>query len=170
MGYANPIEILGYGAFARQAGDAGVDGVIIVDMPPEESMLLNEHLRAAQLDQIFLITPTTNDERIEKIISVASGFIYYVSLKGVTGAQAPTLTDMRHRIGQIKQHSHLPVAVGFGIKDPGSAAEIAGCCDAVIIGSALVEALHEADKHHKDLIVAVDSFITPIRAALDRAS
>ena len=170
MGYLNPIESFGYPAFAAAAAAAGVDGALIVDMPPEEAMTLNELLRAAQVDQIFLAAPTTTEERAALIAERASGFLYYVAVKGVTGGKAADAAAARDQIEMIRRKSALPVAVGFGIRDAESAALMAECCDAVVIGSALVERIHRARVQQEDVLDSAGAFLAEVRAALDRAA
>ena len=170
MGYLNPIESFGYPAFAAAAAAAGVDGALIVDMPPEEAMTLNELLRAAQVDQIFLAAPTTTEERAALIAERASGFLYYVAMKGVTGGKAADAAAAREQIEMIRRKSALPVAVGFGIRDAESAALMAECCDAVVIGSALVERIHSARVQQEDVLDSAGAFVAEVRAALDQAA
>jgi len=138
MGYLNPIEIMGYETFASEAAKCGIDGVITVDMPPEEAEDYIKALRDHDIDPVFLIAPTTTEKRIDKIGSVASGFVYYVSLKGVTGAATLDADEVSKRIDLISRHINLPIGVGFGIKDAESAAKVASCADAVVVGSAIV--------------------------------
>ncbi|MBR9805023.1 tryptophan synthase subunit alpha [bacterium] len=138
MGYANPVEVMGYQAFAEAAAKAGVDGVLLVDMPPEESAELQASLKAQALDQIFLIAPTTTAARIESICRLASGYIYYVSLKGVTGAGHLDTAEVQEKVLQVKTQTSLPVCVGFGIRDADSAQKIASVADGVVVGSVLV--------------------------------
>lgn len=138
MGYLNPIEVMGYEAFAQQAAECGIDGVITVDMPPEEGEDYIAALRNHGVDPIFLIAPTTTEARIKIIGAVASGFVYYVSLKGVTGDATLDVDEVSSRIDLIRQHIKLPIGVGFGIKDAASAASVAHCADAVVVGSAIV--------------------------------
>lgn len=143
MGYANPVMHMGYRAFADAAADAGLDGLLTVDIPPEEVDDINAELQRVQLDNIFLVAPTTPEERIARIASRASGFIYYVSLKGVTGAGHLDTAEVASRVGAIRQQSSLPVAVGFGIKDAASARAVAQTADGVVVGSALVNTMAE---------------------------
>jgi tryptophan synthase alpha chain len=138
MGYANPIEAMGYVAFAQQAANAGVDGVLTVDMPPEEIGDLGSLLIEQDIDSILLISPTTSPDRIEKICAKASGYIYYVSLKGVTGAGNLNVPEVAAQVGLIRQCTSLPICVGFGIKDAASAKSVAGIADGVVVGSVLV--------------------------------
>ena len=170
MGYLNPVEVFGYEEFARDAAAAGVDGIIIVDMPPEESTLLNRHLRAGQIDQIFLITPTTTEQRIEIIAGIASGFLYYVSVKGTTGGKGANPDEVNEKMNLVRRKSDLPVAVGFGIKDAETAARVANYCDAVVIGSALVEKIHAAETGSGDISAHIGSFVEPVRRVLDKAT
>ena len=146
MGYANPIERMGYATFAEAAAKAGVDGLITVDLPPEEVETMNAELKKVGIDNIFLISPTTPNDRIPLITSQASGFIYYVSLKGVTGAANINTQEVAAKVQQIKSETDLPVAVGFGIKDAASAAAVASVADGVVVGSALVSLLGNEDK------------------------
>ena len=170
MGYLNPVEVFGYEDFAGRAAEAGVDGVIIVDLPPEEAAALNRHLRARDIDQIFLVTPNTTERRIETIAGIASGFLYYVSVKGTTGGKQADALEVAEKLSLVKSKTDLPVAVGFGIKDAGTAARVAGYCDAVVIGSALVETIHAAATAGADITAEVGSFIAPVRDSLDKAA
>jgi len=138
MGYANPVMHMGYGAFVDAASEVGLDGLLTVDIPPEEVEEVNTELKRAGMDNIFLIAPTTPDERIGRIADSASGFIYYVSLKGVTGAGHLDTAEVARRLADIRRHSNLPVAVGFGIKDAESARAVAQVSDGVVVGSALI--------------------------------
>ena len=141
MGYYNPIYVYGVEAFLRDAKAAGVDGLIVVDLPPEEDAELCMPALAAGLNFIRLATPTTDDARLPAVLAHTSGFVYYVSITGITGAAAPELAKVASAVGRIKAHTSLPVAVGFGVKNAGSAAAIAGRADGVVVGSAIVEAL-----------------------------
>jgi len=144
MGYANPIHRMGYAAFARAAAEAGIDGVITVDMPPEEDAPLREELSAHGLAVIRLATPTTTEQRMKRIADGASGFVYYVSVAGVTGAGIGAEADISLGVNQARRLSHLPVAVGFGVRTPEQAAAFARISDGVVVGSALVEEVREA--------------------------
>lgn len=144
MGYANPVEHMGYAKFADAAAGAGIDGLITVDIPPEEVAAVNRELTRVGLDNIFLIAPTTPPARVETIVNQATGFIYYVSLKGVTGAGHIDAADVSAKIAGIRQLTSLPVAVGFGIKDAASAQAVAETADGVVVGSALVSAVADA--------------------------
>ena len=165
MGYANPIERMGVDAFAKAASEAGVDGVLVVDYPPEECEAFAKTMRAAGIDPIFLLAPTSTEARIAQIARVASGYIYYVSLKGVTGAATIDLDAVAARIPQIRQHARLPVGVGFGIRDAATARAISGVADAVVIGSRIVQLLEEAPR--EQAVQYLTDFIAEIRQALD---
>lgn len=166
MGYANPIEHMGYSAFADAAAAAGVDGVITVDLPPEEVMAMNIELKRVGIDNIFLIAPTTPDERLPLIIEQASGFIYYVSLKGVTGAGHLNTEEVAAKVKQIKALTSLPVAVGFGIKDAQSAALVGASADGVVVGSALVNLLGDASNVLEGRINAAVALLGDIRSGV----
>jgi tryptophan synthase alpha chain len=165
MGYLNPIEIYGYARFAEQACAAGVDGVLIVDVPVEESGSV-ELLRDAGIRQIFLVAPTTTEARLAAIRGQAQGFVYYVSFAGITGASQLDPAEVRRRVDHIKQGGDIPVAVGFGVRDAATAVAIAESADAVVIGSALVARLAETGDAESAVAAARD-FLAPIRNALD---
>ena len=139
MGYLNPLETHGLRRFAADAADAGIDGIIVVDAPPEESQELDDALAGAELSRIWLATPTTDDERLKTVLRGASGFVYYVSVTGVTGVKEADAGAVAPHVARIKAASSLPVAVGFGIKTPERAAAVARVADGVVVGSALVE-------------------------------
>jgi len=147
MGYLNPIERMGYERFASAAVDAGVDGVLLVDLAIEEAPEVLPGLRSAGLDAIFLLAPTSPESRVEKIAGLASGYLYYVSLKGVTGAATLDVSAVSDRLTMIRRHTALPLAVGFGIRDAASAAQVGRVADGVVVGSALVSTIagHEGD-------------------------
>ena len=166
MGYLNPIEVMGYEAFARAATEAGVDGVLTVDMPPEEAGELTAALHAHGLDPIFLLAPTTSGERISRICELASGFVYYVSVKGITGAGHLNIDDVAERVGVIRGKTDLPVGVGFGIKDGESASRVAGVADAVVVGSALVSRIEALQNDSDKIPQAAGAFIAELRQAL----
>ena len=169
MGYMNPIERFGQTDFPVAAKQAGVDALLLVDCPPEERGELGDAMQAAELDSICLVAPTTTRERVKYIASMASGFIYYVSVKGITGSGKLNSIDLQHPVAQIREFSGLPVAVGFGIKDAEMASAVAEFADAVVIGSALVEVLSTADSQQAaESIVA--SFVAPVRKALDNTA
>lgn len=167
MGYLNPIEIHGYARFAKEAVEAGVDGVLVVDCPPEESAVLKPLIDAG-LQQICLAAPTTAPERLAKICETATGFLYYVSFAGITGAGHLSTGDISKRVADIRSRAKAPVAVGFGIRDAASAKAIAGFADAVVIGSALVDTLAGASEAD-DIGERVRGFLAPIRTALDQS-
>ena len=167
MGYLNPIEVLGYENFALKAADSGVDAVLIVDMPPEEAGDLLVSLENHGLDMIFLVAPTTEVTRIKAITAAGSGFIYYVSLKGVTGAGNLDTEGVKAHVADIKAATTLPVAVGFGIKDAESAAQIAKIADGAVVGSAIVK-LIEANIDSQDAAnQAVTCLLSKMRQAMD---
>ncbi|ESQ17378.1 MAG TPA: tryptophan synthase subunit alpha [Chromatiaceae bacterium] len=169
MGYLNPIEIMGNETFANLAADAGVDGALVVDVPPEESQDLIKALRARELDLVYLLAPTSDAERIERIGAVASGFVYYVSVKGVTGAGNLDVQAVATKLAQIRARIDLPVGVGFGIKDGADAARVAGVADAVIVGSAIVQRMEDL-ANSPDLIPdRIGAFIAELRTAIDGA-
>ena len=166
MGYANPIERMGYEAFATAASEAGVDGVLTVDMPPEEATEQDTIFKAHGLDTIYLLAPTSSDERIEKVSALASGFLYYVSLKGVTGAGHLDAASVEEKMSTIKKSCALPVMIGFGIKDAESTQAVAGFGDGVVVGSALVDILGNADSEQEG-IAKLEAKVVEIRSALD---
>ena len=166
MGYCNPVEIMGYENFAKQASDAGVDGLLTVDLPPEEALEFTAILQKYKLDNIFLIAPTTTPERIKLIAAQASGYLYYVSLKGVTGAGNINLAEVDERVGLIKSITDVPICVGFGIKDPQSAKQIAQFAEGAVVGSALVDRMAPA-KSVDEAIAATKPFIQSLRQAID---
>ena len=166
MGYANPIEALGIDEFVGRAADVGVDGVLVVDYPPEESGLLNDALKEKQIDSIFLLAPTTLESRILDVARLATGYVYYVSLKGVTGAGHLDLDDVSVRVKKIKKHVKVPVGVGFGIRDGEMARAVAKLSDAVVIGSRLVEEIEKSDA--TNVVTNVENFIRSIRVAIDK--
>jgi tryptophan synthase alpha chain len=139
MGYANPIEQMGYDAFAQAMHASGADGAIVVDLPPEEDAALRAAFAAHNLSIIRLATPTTDDARLTKVLEGASGFLYYVSVAGVTGANAATATDVEAAVERLKRATSLPIAVGFGVREPEAARAIALTADAVVVGSAFVD-------------------------------
>lgn len=144
MGYANPIERMGQAVFAEQAAAAGVDGILVVDYPPEEAADYARLLTSNGLDPIFLLAPTSTAERMAHVGKIARGYVYYVSLKGVTGAGTLDTDDVAQRIAQIRKHVSIPVGVGFGIRDADSAKRLGQCADAVVIGSKLISTMQEA--------------------------
>jgi tryptophan synthase alpha chain len=165
MGYANPIEAMGHEKFAQAAVQAGVDGVLTVDYPPEECGDFVTRVTAQGIDPIFLLSPTTPEARIEQVVKLARGFVYYVSLKGVTGAGHLDLGEVRGRIESIKACCDLPVGVGFGIRDADAARNVASFADAVVIGSRIVQEIEDSPKDK--LLDNVSGFLKGIRAAMD---
>jgi tryptophan synthase alpha chain len=170
MGYLNPFEVMGYADFAEAAARAGVDGVITVDLPPEEAEAFVQCVRGHGMDPIFLLSPTTSDERIAKICAAASGFVYYVSLKGITGASHLDLEAVSRRVTHIKRFTSMPVGVGFGIRDAATSAAIATFADAVVVGSLLVGRI-EALRHEPGRICEeLSGLVAGMRRAMDEAS
>ena len=169
MGYANPIERYdqkhGEGSFVRDASAVGVDGVLVVDYPPEECEEFATALRAHQMDLIFLLAPTSTPERMAQVARVASGYVYYVSLKGVTGAGTLDVAQVEAMLPRIREHVNIPVGVGFGIRDAETARAVGRAADAVVIGSRLIQ-LIENEPHEKVIAVAT-KFLRGIRKALD---
>lgn len=172
MGYANPIEALGYEQFACLASDAGIDGVLIVDMPPEESADLRLELDKASIDIIFLVAPTTTSDRIKIIAEAASGYLYYVSLKGVTGAGHLDISSVNENVARIRAISDIPLCVGFGIKDGESARQISACADGAVVGSVLVSKIAElasrSDCSSSLVASELAKMIGAIRLAMDK--
>jgi tryptophan synthase alpha chain len=165
MGYANPIEAMGVEAFVRAAMAAGVDGVIVVDYPPEECVQFASLAKASGIDPIFLLAPTSTQKRIEAVARVGSGYLYYVSLRGVTGAGHLDLDDVAARNPKIRAATRLPIGVGFGIRDAESACRVAQCADAVVIGSRIIQEIEAAGP--EQAVTRVKAFLKPIREALD---
>jgi tryptophan synthase alpha chain len=165
MGYANPIEALGRRRFAELAEQAGVDGVIVVDYPPEESVELTAELGRHGVDSIFLLAPTTDEARMEQVGKVATGYIYYVSLKGVTGATTLDLGEVGQKIPLLRSHIRLPIGVGFGIRDAQTARAVSRIADAVVVGSRLVQ---EIESSAPDRVLAnVKALVAEFRHAMD---
>ena len=165
MGYANPVERYGIDRFVDDARAAGVDGVLVVDYPPEECEVFAATLRSHQIDPIFLLAPTSTDERMKQVGRIASGYVYYVSLKGVTGAGHLDTASVAAMIPRIKSYVKLPVGVGFGIRDAKTAQAVAAVSDAVVIGTALVQLLETCTRDN--VAATAGEFISGIRAALD---
>ncbi len=165
MGYANPIERMGLSAFAEQARSAGVDGVLVVDYPPEEADAFAQALKAQGLDPIFLLAPTSSDARIAKVAELASGYVYYVSLRGVTGAGHLDVAAVAEVFPRLRARIQIPIGVGFGIRDAASAQAVGAVADAVVIGSALVQLVEGAGRDNAP--AAVQGFMAGIRQALD---
>ena len=174
MGYANPVERYDQkhgtpgtsgSAFVRDAAAAGVDGVLIVDYPPEECEAFAADLRAHGMDLIFLLAPTSTSERMAQVARVASGYVYYVSLKGVTGSGALDTAAVEHMLPRIRQHVHIPVGVGFGIRDAATAQAIGKVADAVVIGSRIIQLIE--DQEHAKVVPMTMDFLRGVRKALD---
>ncbi|MCG2634066.1 MAG: tryptophan synthase subunit alpha [Gammaproteobacteria bacterium] len=171
MGYLNPIERMGYSVFARAAAAAGVDGVLTVDLPPEEGEEYLAAFDSVALDPIFLVSPTTTDSRLRLIDRVARGFLYYVSLKGVTGSATLDVDGVRARLSNIRKGSHVPTGVGFGVRDGKTAAQLAVAADAVVVGSALIERLESAIERglsQDEAIGEVAALLEEMRLAMDQ--
>jgi tryptophan synthase alpha chain len=173
MGYANPVERYdqihgqpgGQSAFVRDAAEAGVDGVLVVDYPPEECEAFAADLRAHGMDLIFLLAPTSTDERMAQVARVASGYVYYVSLKGVTGSGALDIAAVEQMLPRIRKHVTIPVGVGFGIRDAATAQAIGKVSDAVVIGSRIIQLIE--DQEHAKVVPLTIDFLRGIRKALD---
>jgi tryptophan synthase alpha chain len=169
MGYANPVERYelahGKASFARDAAAAGVDGVLIVDYPPEECEVFASELKKHGLDLIFLLAPTSTDRRIQQVARVASGYVYYVSLKGVTGAGHLDTAAVEEALPRIRKHVKIPVGVGFGIRDAATAKAIGRVADAVVIGTKVIQIVE--DQPREQVLSAITAFLAEIRAALD---
>lgn len=170
MGYTNPIESMGYEIFADKAKTAGVDGVLTVDMPPEESKRFAQLMASNAMATIFLVAPTTTEKRIAEITALAEGFIYYVSLKGVTGTTAVDVSLLEDKLSFLKQQTDLPISVGFGIRDGASAAKVAKLADAVVIGSTLVNCIAENEQVPDKIPHAIQQILAEIRDAIDNVS
>ncbi|QWE15770.1 tryptophan synthase subunit alpha [Polynucleobacter sp. AP-Nino-20-G2] len=165
MGYANPVEQMGAERFATEAKAAGVDGVLVVDYPPEECVDFAARMRVAGVDPIFLLAPTSSLERIKEAAKIASGYIYYVSMRGVTGASHLNTQDVASNIPKIREASAIPIAVGFGINDAESARTVSKTADAVVIGSRIIRLLEDAPAGQA--VQSLETFIREIRVALD---
>ncbi len=170
MGYGNTAYATGFEAFASEAALAGADGVLLVDVPVEESAALDDALAAHRLHNIRLIAPTSTAERRRQIASRADGFIYYVSLTGITGAEMGAMDDVRGQVEELRRQSGLPVCVGFGIKTPEQAAQVAGFADGVVVGSALVEQIPAHLSDECAMIERMDHMAKAMRAAMERGS
>src|SRR5210317_133822 len=164
MGYANPMEAIGIDLFIQLIHEAHVDGVITVDYPPEEAKSFVEKLKAKNIDTIFLLSPTTEDKRIKLIIEQATGFIYYVSLKGVTGSANIDIDQVTERVRNIKRYTKLPIGVGFGVRDARTAKEVALISDAVVIGSRIVQEIENSSR--ADLISNIKKLMTEMKQAI----
>lgn len=169
MGYLNPIEVMGYAKFADKASAAGVDGALTVDIPPEEGAEYTQLLKAKGIDPIYLLAPTSDDSRIASIADVAGGFVYYVSLKGVTGAATIDIDSVVEKLDQIRQQITIPVGVGFGISDAETAAKLSKVSEAIIVGSAIVKRMAEHGDNPEKLISSVTELTSSMRKAMDKA-
>jgi tryptophan synthase alpha chain len=169
MGYLNPVECMGYRQFVQAARSAGVDGVLTVDMPLEEARELAGLLTEAEVAPIFLVAPNTSSERIKKLDEIGRGFLYYVSLKGVTGASHLDLSNVGDKIRQIRENTRLPIGVGFGVKDADTAASIAQLADAVVVGSALISRIESAlERPQEEIQRQIIELTHAMRTALDK--
>ncbi len=167
MGYANPIEAMGVDTFAAAAFDAGVDGVLVVDYPPQESAEFAQAMHAHALDPIFLLAPTSTSARIAEVASLASGYVYYVSLKGVTGAASLDVETVAKRIPEIHAATGVPVGVGFGIRDAATAGAVAGIADAVVVGSRIIEEIERSTE--AEVCARVRALVAELRQGIDKA-
>jgi tryptophan synthase alpha chain len=165
MGYANPIEAMGTEKFTQAAKTAGVDGVLIVDYPPEECKDFIAALQANGMDSIFLLSPTSDAARVDLIVHQASGFLYYVSLKGVTGAANLDIEEVKARVAEIRTKTNLPIGVGFGVKDAATAKKVAAIADAVVVGSRMVIAIEQSNEDN--LLSNVSQLMQELRSAID---
>ena len=165
MGYANPIEAMGLEKFAMAAAQAGVDGVLVVDYPPEEAASFGAAMKANGMDPIFLLAPTSTAARIAQVAEIASGYVYYVSLAGVTGSGALNVDAVAERLPQIREKTGLPVGVGVGIRDASTAARIAGIADAVVVGSRIIEEIEKSTA--ESACANVKALVADIRRGVD---
>ena len=167
MGYGNPIEAMGWETFAKRCAEVGVDGVLTVDFPPEEGHEAFAHLEQHGIDTIFLIAPTSTDARVARVAKLARGYVYYVSLKGVTGAGNLDLSAIADKIPQLRKHIKLPIGVGFGIHDAATALAVAKLCDGVVVGSRIVQEIERSTG--QDVIANVSRLVKELRQAVDQA-
>jgi tryptophan synthase alpha chain len=168
MGYLNPIEVLGYKTFAEKASAAGVDGVLTVDLPPEEAVEFNQLMAAAKIDVIYLLAPTTEESRIKKVCDAGSGYVYYVSVKGVTGSGGLNVAEVAEKLEVIRRYTEMPIGVGFGIRDDESARAVAAVADGVIVGSVLVNKIAELAGDQEQIPGAVAAITASMRQAMDK--
>ncbi len=169
MGYLNPVEAMGYSVFMKSAADAGVDGLLLVDLPPEEGRDVIKLAQASGLDMVFLIAPTTTEESMSLIADSATGYLYYVSLRGVTGWASLDVPDVARRLETIRKHTHLPIGVGFGIKDAASAAAVSAVADGVVVGSVLMKLIAEAGGETDKAVAGVSAMLQDMRSAMDQS-
>ncbi len=167
MGYGNPIEAMGWDVFAQRCAEVGVDGVLTVDFPPEESHEAFEHLQRHGIDPIFLLAPTTLEARIQQVAKLARGYVYYVSLKGVTGAGNLDLSAIEQKLPELRKHIKLPIGVGFGIRDAETAKAVAKLCDGVVVGSRIVQEIENSNE--QNVIANVSKLVTALRVAINQA-
>ncbi|ETX11587.1 tryptophan synthase subunit alpha [Marinomonas ushuaiensis DSM 15871] len=168
MGYLNPIEFFGYQAFSDAAKEVGVDGILLVDLTPEEATDVVECFKQNEIDLIYLLSPTTTPERAKKICDLASGYVYYVSVKGVTGSAELDVDSVKKHVDTLRTITSLPIGVGFGIRDAKTAAAVSKCADGVIVGSVLVNAIAENKDRQKEYIAdAIGSILAPMRSEMD---
>jgi len=165
MGYGNPIEAMGWETFAKRCAEVGVDGVLTVDFPPEESHEAFTHLEAHGIDPIFLLAPTTRDDRVQQVAKLARGYVYYVSLKGVTGAGNLDLSAIEQKLPQLRRHIKLPIGVGFGIRDGATASAVAKLCDGVVVGSRIVQEIENSNE--QEVVANVGRLVKELRQAID---
>lgn len=168
MGYLNPIEFFGYQSFSDAAKKAGVDGILLVDLTPEEAVDVVECFQQNEIDLIYLLSPTTTQERAKKICDLASGYVYYVSVKGVTGSAELDVDSVKNHVDSLRAVTDLPIGVGFGIRDAKTAAAVSKCADGVIVGSVLVNAIAENKGSEKEFVAsALSSILSPMRSEMD---
>ena len=167
MGYLNPVESFGYDNFAKAANDVGIDGLLTVDLPPEESDQMAQILAKYEVDPIFLLSPTTTPERMKRIVNAGSGYLYYVSLKGVTGSSILNVDEVSKKVAEIRSHTSLPIGVGFGIKDAESASSISAVSDGVIVGSAIVKIIENNIDDTDTILEKIGALLKSMRTAMD---
>ncbi len=166
MGYANPVESIGHQKFSARAKECGVDGVLVVDYPPEECEEWLESLKLNRIDAIFLLSPTTPERRIQQVAKRAQGFVYYVSLKGVTGAEHFDLNEVASKLTDLRSHISIPIGVGFGIHDSVTARAVAELADAVVVGSRIIKEIEESSK--EKILMNVSGLVKSLRIAIDK--
>jgi len=168
MGYLNPVEVLGYQSFAEKASAAGVDGALIVDLPPEEAEgEFDQVMKANGLDTIYLLAPTTEESRVEQVCKAGSGYLYYVSVKGVTGSAALDVQAVADKLDVVRKYTDLPIGVGFGIKDAESAKAVSSVADGVIVGSVLVNKIASLVAQQEEIPAQVSAIVAELRTAMD---
>lgn len=167
MGYLNPIEYIGYEQFAKEAQEAGINGTIIVNLPPEEAGDMTRVLENHDIEPVYLLAPTTTDERAEIVCRASRGFVYYVSLKGTTGASNLDIADVSEKMARFRKISSLPIMVGFGVKDGASAKAVAEVADGAVVGSAIVQRMEQHRDDPEALQHSVKAFVSELRAAID---